>query len=391
MAMETTTLLSAKLAAERYHSKIPYIRKLPAAVVGIILAVFFVNALVWAAVGVVLHSYRPLLATAVLAYTLGLRHALDADHIAAIDLMTRRLIASGQKPVAVGFFFSLGHSTIVVITSIAVAATSATLSERFDSFSKVGGIIGTSVSAGFLIILAILNGYVLWKLVRKMRKVLDRDPEELASEENALGEALKGGGCLIRVFKGAFRMVDQSWKMYPLGVLFGLGFDTSSEVALLGIASIQAAKGISIWLILIFPILFTAGMCLLDTVDGALMSALYQTSTFSQDVIAVLYYSIVLTVITVMVAIIIGTIQLLSLILNVAEPTGQFWDGVEKVGEWYDVVGGCIVGLFVVGAVVSVLVYRPWREWEKRRRETGPVGEESTVEVVREDLGNASC
>jgi high-affinity nickel-transport protein len=155
----------------------------------------------------------------VLAYTLGLRHALDADHIAAIDLMTRRLIASGQKPVAVGLFFSLGHSTIVVITSIAVAATSASLSERFDSFSKVGGIIGTSVSAAFLIVLAILNGYVLWKLVKKMRKVLDRDPEELASEENALSEALKGGGCLVRVFKGAFRMVDQSWKMYPLGVL----------------------------------------------------------------------------------------------------------------------------------------------------------------------------
>jgi high-affinity nickel-transport protein len=170
-----------------------------------------------------------------------------------------------------------------------------------------------------------------------------------------------------------------------------LGFDTSSEVALLGIASIQAAKGTSIWLILIFPVLFTAGMCLLDTIDGALMSALYQTSTFSQDIIAVLYYSIVLTVITVMVAIIIGTIQLLSLILNVAEPIGRFWNGVEKVGEWYDVIGGCIVGLFVVGAVVSVLVYRPWREWEKRRRETGPVREENTMDVLREDPIDRSC
>lgn len=158
-----------------------------------------------------------------LAYTLGLRHALDADHIAAIDLMTRRLIASGQKPVAVGMFFSLGHSTIVVITSIAVAATSASLSERSDSFPRVGGIIGTSVSATFLIVLAILNGYVLYKLVRRMHTVLERSRGPTAAvhgaEDNALAEAQQGGGCLVRVFRGAFRMIDRSWKMYPLGVL----------------------------------------------------------------------------------------------------------------------------------------------------------------------------
>lgn len=139
-------------------------------------------------------------------------------------------------------------------------------------------------------------------------------------------------------------------------------------MALLGIASIQAAKGTSIWLIMIFPVLFTAGMCLLDTVDGALMSALYCTSTFSQDLVAVLYYSIVLTVITVMVAVIIGTIQLLTLILNVAEPSGPFWRGVEQAGEHYDVIGGSIVGLFVVGATASVLAYKPWRRWEESRR-----------------------
>lgn len=161
-------------------------------------------------------SPRSLLATTVLAYTLGLRHALDADHIAAIDLMTRRLIASGRKPVTVGMYFSLGHSTIVIITSIAVAATSASLSERFDSFSRVGGIVGTGVSAGFLIVLAGLNAFVLWKLVVKLRGVLRG---EGGGEENALAEALQGAGCLTRVFKGAFRMVDREWKMYPLGVL----------------------------------------------------------------------------------------------------------------------------------------------------------------------------
>ena len=129
----------------------------------------------------------------------------------------------------------------------------------------------------------------------------------------------------------------------------------------MGIASIQAAKGTSIWLIVIFPVLFTAGMCLLDTVDGALMSALYRTSAFSQDVVAVLYYSIVLTAIAVAVAVIIGAIQLLTLIVNVAEPEGAFWRGVEQAGEHYDVVGGSIVGLFVVGAAASVVAYKPWR------------------------------
>jgi len=347
---------------------------------------------------VVLSPNRPLFATAVLAYTLGLRHALDADHIAAIDLMTRRLIASGRKPVAVGMYFSLGHSTVVVLTSIAVAATSASLSQRFDSFSRVGGIIGTGVSAAFLMVLAGLNAFVLWRLTAKLRGALRG---EGGGEQNALAEALAGAGCLTRVFKGAFRIVDREWKMYPLGVLcmfspswcpvryrgvglmhiraVGLGFDTSSEVALLGIASIQAASGTSIWLILIFPLLFTAGMCLLDTTDGALMSALYQTSTFSQDIVAVLYYSIALTAITVLVAVVIGTIQLLSLIYNVAEPTGRFWDGVEKVGEYYDIVGGSIVALFLVGAVVSVLVYKPWRRWEERRR----IRRELAAEVVR--------
>ncbi|CCX05640.1 high-affinity nickel-transport protein-domain-containing protein [Pyronema domesticum] len=367
-------LQSTKLAAERYHGRIPYLRRLPAKGVAMILAVAVVNALVWAAVGVVLHFNRSLTATAVLAYTLGLRHALDADHIAAIDLMTRRLIASGQRPTSVGFFFSLGHSTIVIITSIAVAATSASLSEKFDTFSKVGGIIGTSVSAAFLVTLAMINAWVLWSLWGKMGRVLEKNArgEGVSREIGALDEALNGAGCMTRVLKGVFGFVDRSWKMYPLGVLFGLGFDTSSEIALLGISSLHGLQGTSIWLILIFPVLFTAGMCLLDTTDGALMSALYQTSSFSQDIVAVLYYSIVLTIITVIVAIVIGTIQVLNVVLNVADPattTGQFWVGVERVGEWYDVLGGAIVGLFIVGAVVGTVVYAPWRRWREKKWE----------------------
>lgn len=204
---------------------------------------------------------------------------MDADHISAIDLMTRRLIASGQRPVAVGTFFSLGHSTIVIVTCIVVAATSGALRARFDDFQRVGNIIGTSVSAAFLLLLSAGNGWVLWRLVRALRRALDDaarrrqvysstsssavDPERGAGggeeEEDAAAAnlQLEGAGFLTNVFRKLFRIVDRPWKMYPLGVLFGLGFDTSSEIAILGIASIQGAQGTSLWIILIFPLLFT--------------------------------------------------------------------------------------------------------------------------------------
>lgn len=178
---------------------------------------------------------RRLLGTTVLAYTLGLRHALDADHISAIDLMTRRLLASGQQPVTVGTWFSLGHSTIVVITSIAVAGTAAGLSEHFESFSRVGGIIGTSVSAAFLIILGALNLFILWRAVWRMHVLIYGDGNDSGDEEipgtTAQEGLLQGSGCLMNIFKGAFRIVDRPWKMYPLGILCACAF-TACQLAL---------------------------------------------------------------------------------------------------------------------------------------------------------------
>jgi high-affinity nickel-transport protein len=272
--------------------------------------------------------------TAVLSYALGLRHALDADHISAIDLMTRRLIAAGQRPVTVGMFFSLGHSTVVIATSLVVAGTAAAVSSKFDSFERIGGIIGTSISAAFLLLLGIMNIYILYKLIVQMKKLI---ASEVGTEHEEF--KIQGGGCLFPILQKLFKLIDRPWKMYPLGVLFGLGFDTSSEIAILGISSIQATKGTSIWLILIFPLLFTAGMCLLDTTDGALMMTLYTSTQLARDPVAICYYSIVLTVITVIVATVIGTVQFLNLILNVAEPNGRFWDGVEKLGDSWDIVG----------------------------------------------------
>ena len=413
-----------------YHARIPYLRKLPFRVLLVIALLILINLVAWAICGLILSSHTHLLSTAALAYTLGLRHALDADHISAIDLMTRRLIATGQRPVTVGTFFSLGHSTIVVITSIVVAATAAGIAGRFDTFGTVGGIIGTSVSAVFLILLGIMNAYILYKLIVQIKKVIRLSPEQEGDE----AWKVEGGGCFFRVLKRMFKLIDRPWKMYPLGVLFGMGFDTSSEIALLGISSIQGAKGTSIWLILIFPVLFTAGMCLVDTTDGALMMSLYvapmgmggdgekessedpgqegvidtqivtattepliledveraaqpgvhctaptQASSTQpapstlptprvKDPLTFLYYSIVLTTLTVLCAIIIGIVQLLTLILNVASPHGKFWKGVATAGDYYEVIGGSICGSFVVFGGISVLFYKPWRRWVDRER-----------------------
>jgi high-affinity nickel-transport protein len=238
----------------------PQLRFLPFPALRIISLLILTNLLVWAIVAIILRKNASLSSSALLSYTLGLRHALDADHISAIDLMTRRLVATGSKPVTVGTWFSLGHSTIVIITCIVVAATSGALEKRFEGFRSVGGVIGTAVSAGVLILLGIANAWILVKLVQRMRIVLREEVvgDREGMEEGAVaGLNLEGGGIMVRIFKKLFKLIDRPWKMYPLGVLFGLGFDTSSEIAVIGIASLHGAQGTSLWLILIFPALFT--------------------------------------------------------------------------------------------------------------------------------------
>jgi high-affinity nickel-transport protein len=210
----------------------PQLRYLGLPAVRIIALLILVNLVIWVIVAIVLRSHATLSSTALLSYTLGLRHALDADHISAIDLMTRRLVATGSKPVTVGTWFSLGHSTIVIITCIVVAATSGALEQRFQGFRNVGGVIGTAVSAGVLILLGIGNAWILVKLVQRMRVVLREEVTADREDEGAVaGLNLEGGGLMVRLFKRLFKLIDRPWKMYPLGVLFGLGFDTSSEVS----------------------------------------------------------------------------------------------------------------------------------------------------------------
>jgi high-affinity nickel-transport protein len=228
-----------------------------------LLAASNIGTWIWALVA--FHDYPVLLGTALLAYTFGLRHAVDADHIAAIDNVTRKLMQQGKRPVAVGFFFSLGHSTIVFGLSIAIALTSVALKDRFDSLESIGGIIGTSVSALFLVGIAIANIFILISVYHTFQHVKNGG----AYVDEDLNLILAKRGFFGRIFRNLFRLINHSWQMYPVGFLFGLGFDTATEVGLLGISATAAAKGMSIWSILVFPTLFTVSSVLMD---GPLLS-----------------------------------------------------------------------------------------------------------------------
>ncbi|MHC5938274.1 HoxN/HupN/NixA family nickel/cobalt transporter [Nostoc sp.] len=311
-----------------------------------------VNILVWVIALIAFHSYPLLLGTAVLAYTFGLRHAVDADHIAAIDNVTRKLMQENKRPVAVGFFFSLGHSTIVVLASVAIALTASTIQKDFPSFQKVGGLIGTSVSALFLLAIAAINMVVLWDVYKTFQSVKRGG----TYDDQSLDEFLNQRGLLGRFFRPLFRLIDSSWKMYPLGFLFGLGFDTATEVGLLGISASQAAKGLPIWSILLFPALFTAGMSLVDTTDGILMLGAYGWAYVKP--IRKLYYNMTITFVSVLVAVIIGGIEALSIIGDQLELKGWFWDFISNLSDNFGTIGYLIIGIFVLSWLLSTFIYK---------------------------------
>jgi high-affinity nickel-transport protein len=263
------------------------------------------NALIWAlAFTFFAPPHALLLGTAVLAYTLGLRHAVDADHISAIDNVTRKLMQEGQRPVAVGFYFSLGHSTIVVALTLAIALGASAVRDRLPSIEGIGNVLGTGISAAFLFAIAAINAFVLADVVRAYRKMR----EEGSYSERTLRESLEQRGVLGRIFKPLMRLVSRSRDMYLIGLLFGLGFDTATEVALLAIAAIEAGKGLPVWAILIFPALFAAGMSLLDTTDGIVMLGAYGWAFLNPA--RKLYYNIAITSASVLAAVVIGGMEL---------------------------------------------------------------------------------
>ncbi|HTI80103.1 MAG TPA: HoxN/HupN/NixA family nickel/cobalt transporter [Acetobacteraceae bacterium] len=324
-------------------------------VIGLYILLLAANVAAWLWALAAFHDYPVLLGTAALAYTFGLRHAFDADHIAAIDSVTRKLMHEGKRPVSAGFFFSLGHSTIVVALSVAIAVTATTLQTRFDSLTRLGSMVGTSVSAFFLFAIAAANVLVFVSIYRTFRVV--KAGGRFVAED--LDLALANRGLLGRLFRRFFRLVERSWQMYPLGILFGLGFDTATEVGLLGISATQAAQGMSIWSIMVFPALFTVGMSLMDTSDSILMVGAYGWAFVKP--MRKLYYNLTITGVSVVVAVVVGGLEMLNLIGGQLGLTGRFWSGVGAINENFGVLGYLIVGIFVVSWLISFAVYRMQR------------------------------
>ena len=325
--------------------------------------------------------------TGVLAYTLGMRHAFDADHIAAIDNTTRKLMSEGRRPMGVGFFFSLGHSSVVflltVLLGVGIKAIGTGLAETGDGGTKesalhhYGGLVGTSVSGGFLYLIALLNVIVLVGIVKvfvEMRRG-QYDDEELERQ-------LQQRGMMMRFFGPLARSIDTSWKMYPLGFLFGLGFDTVTEIAFLVLAGTSLAAGLPFWALLSLPILFAAGMSLLDTIDGSFMNFAYGWA-FSKPVRKV-YYNIAITGLSVAVAFFIGTLELCQVLAGQLNLSGGFWDFASSFD--LNTAGFWIVGTFVVVWAAAIAI---WRYGKVEARWEAAAARHREARGQRPDLGSA--
>jgi len=310
------------------------------------------NVVIWGWAFAALHDSPILLGTALLAYAFGLRHAVDADHIAAIDNVTRKLMQEGKRPVAVGFFFSLGHSTVVIAMSVAVAFAASAIQSRFDTFKAIGSVISTSASAFFLFAIALMNILIFVAVFRTFRAV--KRGERFVEED--MDMLLNKRGLLARLFRPLFRMVGRSWHMFAIGFLFGLGFDTATEVALFGISAAQASQGLSLGTVLVFPALFTAGMSLVDTTDSILMLGAYGWAFMKP--IRKLFYNMSITLVSVLVAVVIGGVETLGLIADQLNLQGPFWDSVGALNDNFGMLGYIIIGFFIASWLISAIIYR---------------------------------
>ena len=296
------------------------------------------------------------------AYTLGMRHAFDADHIAAIDNTTRKLMEDrGERPLSVGFWFSLGHSTIVfglcVLLSLGVRSLVGQVSNDNSTLHNVTGVVGVTVSGLFLMVLGTINLVILIGILKIFRKMRTGQ-----FDEKALEEELGNRGFLNRILGRATRAVSKAWHMYPVGVLFGFGFDTATEISLLILASAGAAVALPWYAIMCLPVLFAAGMSLLDTLDGVFMNVAYGWA-FSRPVRKV-YYNITITSLSVLVAFVIGGVELLGLLIDRLHLQGGVWDVVGTLGD-FQYTGYFVVGVFVLTWLISVGVWRYGRIEEK--------------------------
>jgi high-affinity nickel-transport protein len=321
-------------------------------IAAIYVLLFAANAFVWTWAFIGLSGHPTLLGTAMLAYVLGLRHAVDADHIAAIDNVVRKLMQEGKRPVSAGLFFSLGHSLVVAIAVAVIVGTAFALQGRLHPFKVIGSVIGTGASAFFLLAIAAVNLIILRGVWRSFQRA--RRGEAVAEHE--LDQLLSGRGLLARIFRPLFRMVTRSWHMFAIGFLFGLGFDTATEITLFTVAGSQASGGMSFGTVMIFPALFAAGMTLVDTSDSVLMVGAYGWAFLNP--IRKIWYNLTITAISALVAMLIGGIEALGLLASKLELAGGFWDMVGRLNSGLAGFGYVVIAIFVASWIVSLLIYR---------------------------------
>ena len=321
-------------------------------IAAIYVLLFAANVVVWAWAFIALSGHPTLLGTAMLAYVLGLRHAVDADHIAAIDNVVRKLMQEGKRPVSAGLFFSFGHSLVVAIAVAVIVGTAFALQGRLHPFKVIGSVIGTGTSAFFLLAIAAVNLIILRGVWRSFQRA--RRGEAVAEQE--LDQLLSGRGLLARIFRPLFRMVTRSWHMFAIGFLFGLGFDTATEITLFTVAGSQASGGVSFGTVMIFPALFAAGMTLVDTSDSVLMVGAYGWAFLNP--IRKIWYNLTITAISALVAMLIGGIEALGLLASKLELAGGFWDTVGRLNSGLAGFGYVVIAIFVASWIVSLLIYR---------------------------------
>nr|WP_294916692.1 HoxN/HupN/NixA family nickel/cobalt transporter [uncultured Neokomagataea sp.] len=341
--MQRSTFLLSGQAVE------PQLRR---RVIGLYGFLISANVAVWVWAFLIFRHQPLMLGNAMLAYGFGLRHAVDADHIASIDNVTRKLVQLGKWPLTTGFWFALGHSAIVVIAALGTDLLSAFLQTHFTNFRDVGGLISTLVSAGFLFVLALTNICVLRGIWRTYRQVRAGG----AYVEEDFNVLLSGRGLLARLLRPLFQLVTQSWHMFLLGFLFGLGFDTATEVSLLGLSASQASQGVSLGAVMLFPALFAAGMSLIDTTDGVLMLGAYRWAFIHP--MRKIYYNLIITLVSIVVALFIGCIETLRLIGDYCDGKGKFWRIVSGLSDNFNDLGFMIIALFIVAWGVSMIMYR---------------------------------
>ncbi|HEY0792530.1 MAG TPA: HoxN/HupN/NixA family nickel/cobalt transporter [Chthoniobacterales bacterium] len=318
---------------------------------GLLCLLLLVNIVAWTVACATFHRDIVLIGTASLAFTLGLRHAVDADHIAAIDNVTRKLMQDLKKPVAVGFFFALGHSCVVIFASLALFLTASKLEHEWTGLREVGEVFGTCLSASFLVAIAFLNLIIFLNVYRTFKHV-----QELGVRSTPdLEQTVVHGGLLTRLFKPCFRFMSQSWHMFPLGFLFGLGFETATEISLFGISATAAGRGLTLGSMMVFPMLFAAGMILVDTADGIFMVGAYGWAFVKP--VRKLYYNLTITFASILVALLVGGLETIGLFKDRLNLTGGLWDVAGNLNRNFGSLGFIIIGVFVASWAGSFLLY----------------------------------